>query len=176
MMVRRATPDDASTLASLLAASWQAAYRGIVPNAYMDGVDATRWCERLRDSLSQGLEEMDVAEIAGVTVGLVAFGPCRDPDVHHEITGEIRRIYVLPDYWRRGIGRALCRHAEEALRQAGYRTCVLWVLAGNVRGRRFYEALGYATDGATKAVELGASLQSVRLYRELPDMTCLPSF
>jgi GNAT superfamily N-acetyltransferase len=92
------------------------------------------------------------------------------------MTGEIRRIYVLPDYWRRGIGRTLCRYAEEALRRGGFRTCVLWVLVGNVRGRRFYEALGYATDGATKAVELGASLQSVRLYRELPDMTCLPSF
>jgi len=176
MMVRRATPDDASTLASLLAASWQAAYRGIVPDAYMDGVDATRWFQRLKDSLSEGSEEMHVAEIAGATVGLVAFGPCRDPDVHHEMTGEIRRIYVLPDYWRRGIGRTLCRYAEEALRRGGFRTCVLWVLVGNVRGRRFYEALGYATDGATKAVELGASLQSVRLYRELPDMTCLPSF
>jgi ribosomal protein S18 acetylase RimI-like enzyme len=175
-MVRRATPDDASTLASLLAASWQAAYRGIVPDAYMDGVDATRWFQRLKDSLSEGSEEMHVAEIAGATVGLVAFGPCRDPDVHHEMTGEIRRIYVLPDYWRRGIGRTLCRYAEEALRRGGFRTCVLWVLVGNVRGRRFYEALGYATDGATKAVELGASLQSVRLYRELPDMTCLPSF
>jgi ribosomal protein S18 acetylase RimI-like enzyme len=169
MMVRRATPDDASTLARLLAASWQAAYRGIVPDAYMDRVDDARWCQRLKDSLSEGSEEMHVAEIASAIVGLVTFGPCRDSDANQEMTGEIRRIYVLPDYWRRGIGRTLCRHAEEALRQGGYRTCVLWVLASNVRGRRFYEALGYATDGATKTIELGAALQSVRLCRKLPD-------
>lgn len=169
MMVRRATPDDASTLARLLAASWQAAYRGIVPDEFMDGVDDTRWFQRLKDSLSEGSEEIHIAEIASATVGLVTFGPCQDPDVNQELTGEIRRIYVLPGYWRRGIGRVLCRYAEEALRQGGCRACVLWVLAGNVRGLRFYEALGYTTDGATKAIELGASLQSVRLCRELPD-------
>jgi GNAT superfamily N-acetyltransferase len=175
MRIRQATPDDASTLATLLAASWQAAYRGIIPDAYMDGVDDARFCHRLQDSLGEGPEETHIAEIAGAAAGLVTFGPCRDPDVDQAMAGEIRRIYVLPNYWRRGVGRTLCRYAEEALRQGGYRTSLLWVLVGNIRGRRFYEALGYAADGAAKAIQLGASLQSIRLCRELPNEHCIPS-
>jgi hypothetical protein len=44
----------------------------------------------------------------------------------------------------------LLARAEEALRQAGFADAGLWVLEDNPRARRFYEASGWAADGATK--------------------------
>jgi hypothetical protein len=63
----------------------------------------------------------------------------------------------------------LCRYGEHILRARGYRSATLWVFAGNEQGRRFYEAMGYRADGATKILTPGAPLEAVRYRRELGD-------
>jgi hypothetical protein len=40
--VRPATPDDADAIASVHVRSWQAAYRGIVPDAMLDALSIQR--------------------------------------------------------------------------------------------------------------------------------------
>ncbi len=81
-------------------------------------------------------------------VGFVTFGPPR-PD-EDPCVGELYAIYVDPDHWGAGYGRALIAAAERGLREAGYGEAVLWVLASNARSRRFYEIAGWSADGATK--------------------------
>jgi hypothetical protein len=39
----------------------------------------------------------------------------------------------------------------------GYREAILWVLAGNERARRFYEAAGWTLDGAQKTEHIGGA-------------------
>lgn len=57
--------------------------------------------------------------------------------------------------WGTGRGRALLAAAEERLRGDGFDEAVLWVLAGNDRARRFYEAAGWAHDGSVRVDEVG---------------------
>jgi hypothetical protein len=45
----------------------------------------------------------------------------------------------------------------------------LWVLDANAQARRFYEAMGFELDGATKEVNLGAPLKAVRYRKKLKD-------
>jgi GNAT superfamily N-acetyltransferase len=61
-------------------------------------------------------------------------------------------LYVLPEWWRRGVGRAL--HDEVLARQRadGRTSCNLWVLEENARARRFYERLGWRENGETRVV------------------------
>jgi ribosomal protein S18 acetylase RimI-like enzyme len=90
-------------------------------------------------------------------------GPSRDETA----VGELYAIYVDPDDWSRGAGRALIARAEERLAE-DYGVATLWVLEGNPRARRFYEAAGWQVDGARQAVErLGASPAEVRYRKRL---------
>ena len=146
--IREATAADARAIAAVHVRSWQAAYRGELPDAYLDGLSVdereSQWIERLRASRSDG--GTLVAEEDGRVIGFAGFGPTRDEDAP-AATGEVYAIYLLPEWFGRGIGRELFARANERLRELGYVRATLWVLATNARSRRFYERAGWAFDG-----------------------------
>ncbi len=77
-------------------------------------------------------------------------------------------INIDPHRWGRGYGRALLATAEVELASLGYSEAVLWVLPGNMRARRFYEAAGWTTDGAERTTEvLGVVVSEIRYRRGL---------
>lgn len=166
MNIRRATGEDTAALASIHAASWRAAYRDLVPDAYLERLDSAR---RFRESLDRNAEETYVAERDGEILGFLTIGPCRDADLDPRSAGEIQGLYLAPEHWREGVGTALCRFGEALLQCRGCRTATLWVLAGNPRARRFYEALGFAADGASVTAHLGAPLEAVRYRKPLAE-------
>jgi GNAT superfamily N-acetyltransferase len=96
-------------------------------------------------------------------VGFSSLGPARageDPSL-----GELFTIYVLPDWWGAGVGRALMASTVHHLRAEGFAHAILWVLEDNPRTRRFYEQSGWHADGAVKDEEwLGTTIREVR-YR-----------
>jgi ribosomal protein S18 acetylase RimI-like enzyme len=167
MKIRRATTRDADALARIHIDSWRSAYRGLVPDLYLDSLDYAKRAERFRESLAGNAEETYLAERHGEISGFLILGDCRDPDVDKNTIGEIRGIYLAPGHWRRGTGTLLCRHGEQILNDHGYRSAILWVFAGNMRARRFYEAMGYKADGASKMLNPGAPLKAVRYRKEL---------
>ena len=58
--------------------------------------------------------------------------------------------------------------AEQLLKDAGFTEAFLWVLEGNARGRRFYEAAGWDADGQTKTAAIGGrELVEVRYRKQL---------
>ena len=89
-----------------------------------------------------------MAELAGRVVGYIGTGPSRDEDLGP--TPEVYAVYLDPDAIGMGVGRTLFGHALDDLRRRGHRVAYLWVLAGNARARRFYEAAGGRPDGAQK--------------------------
>jgi RimJ/RimL family protein N-acetyltransferase len=60
------------------------------------------------------------------------------------------------------------QQAADDLRQRGYRKGVLWVLDGNTKAQRFYEAAGWSLDGRTKTENSqGLVLREVRYSADL---------
>lgn len=167
MDIRRATPEDADAMAILHVASWRAAYRGLVPDAFLDSLEVDRRAQRFREALSAQAEETYLAEEDGELLGILTIGGCRDEDVEPEITGEIWGIYLAPQHWRKGTGSRLCQYGERLLSQRGYRIATLWVFAGNAQARRFYEAMGYTADGTSQVRDFGASLEVIRYHKFL---------
>ena len=166
--IRPASVADAEALARLHVRSWQWAYRGQLPDEFLDHMPETldRRIEARRTALAQMLLEHRwwVAEQAEQMVGFAVTEPSRDADVPPS-TGEVGLIYLEQEAAGKGIGRVLFAHAVEDLRQRGYAQATLWVLETNSRARRFYEAAGWSADGASKTEEWpGVLLREVR-YR-----------
>lgn len=140
-----------------------------MPDSHLDSLDYERRGQRFRESLAQRAEESYLAEQDGEVVGFLTLGGCRDTDVDQKTTGEIWGIYLAPAHWRRGAGTSLCRYGERILKARGYRSATLWVFAANDSARRFYEAMGFKADGASKTLNPGAPLEAVRYRKELED-------
>lgn len=86
-------------------------------------------------------------------VGFCAVGtPTRDADAGSRVA-EIGAIYVDPDVWRAGVGRALMDVALANLQAADWHAVTLWVLADNHQARDFYAQFGFEPDGAEKTHE-----------------------
>lgn len=64
-------------------------------------------------------------------------------------------IHSLPSRWGKGHGSRLLEEILRQMRQARYRTAVLWVFEGNIRARKFYEKHGFTAAGQQKN-ELGS--------------------
>lgn len=166
--IRKASPGDTPAIERLRIDAWRTAYRGLVPSSYLDRLDPERGAERLRLYLAERREDVWVAESEGRLAGFVMFGPSRDGDASDEdSTGEIRGLYVAPESWRRGIGKALCACAESHSLGAGFAEISLWVLKGNAHARRFYESRAFFSDGAEKRYLLGEFLPAVRYRKRL---------
>jgi ribosomal protein S18 acetylase RimI-like enzyme len=168
--IRRAQVNDAPTLARVHVDSWHVAYRGLIPDSFLQGFTYQRREEAFRQSLTANSEETYLIEDddhAGKAVGILTIGASRDADLDPSRTGEIWGIYIIPDYWRRGVGARLVQEAGRMLRSRGYRDVVLWVLEGNANARRFYEAMGFRPDEAFKILELGKPLKAIRYKKAL---------
>ncbi|MEV0072452.1 GNAT family N-acetyltransferase [Amycolatopsis sp. NPDC050768] len=169
--VRPAVVADAPGIARVHVGSWQAAYAGLLPADFLAGLSASRretfWAESL--SAQAPRHTVLVAETPdGTIAGFAASRPSRDDDATPD-TGELASIYLLPEFWSQGYGRALHSHALTAL-ATDFRTATLWVLAGNTRARTFYERTGWTPDGRTKVDSLAngtVTIDEVR-YRTSP--------
>jgi ribosomal protein S18 acetylase RimI-like enzyme len=154
VIIRPATLEDAPAIARVHVRGWQQAYRGQLPDTFLEALDASlerrtaNWAAQI-DRASQSGRRVRVAEQAGSLVGFVGFGPA-DGEAEDLKLGEIYAIYLDAAHWGRGIGRSLFRSATEELRGAGFNAAVLWVLETNQRARRFYELAGWKLDGQTK--------------------------
>jgi len=149
MTIRPALPDDADAIANVHIASWRAAYRGQLPDAYLAALDTERsargWSQTLADSKS----DVVVAEQDRNIVGFASLSPSRDADADSKV-GEITSIYLLSEYWRRHIGTELFEALLQCASKRGYSEITLWVLASNQQARDFYESRGFFVDGAEK--------------------------
>ena len=167
-IIQSATLADARAIATIHVEAWREAYRGIVPDEYLDSLSIDRRESAWRQNLLAADTSTWVAQESDATVGWISVGPSRDTDAGIS-TGEIWAVYVAPGCWGKGMGRSLCEHAEQHLREEGFMEVTLWVLEHNERAVKFYESNGFVLDmGATKEIERGGrTLSEIRFRKQL---------
>lgn len=155
MIIRSPMPSDLLSIGHVYCEAWKAAYKGIVPDDFLGGLTDESCAPR-----SHRPNGALVCEETGKIIGVAAFGARRDRT--DERSGELYSIYVLPECWRMGAGRALFESARSQLRAEGYLSLFLWTLTDNARARRFYERMGMTavdsrtiTIGGRKLAETG---------------------
>jgi GNAT superfamily N-acetyltransferase len=142
---------------------WRAAYAHVFGAERLAAIDlverTSQW--QARFTAPEPHWRMFVAEEDGRIVGFATAGASRD--VAGE--GELYGIYVDAASWGSGAGPRLMEAVIGSLREDGYSTAMLWVLADNPRARRFYEREGWKADGGEREGEhLGVRTIEVR-YR-----------
>jgi GNAT superfamily N-acetyltransferase len=164
LSIRAATPADAAKVASVHIRSWQRAYRGLLPDTYLDALQPEVRMRRYRFGVQDPREPYTiVATLGGMLCGFATTGP--SPDMDLADYGMLLALYVDPESWGRGVGKALMAEARCALRALGYKFAALWVLVGNERAQGFYRADGWEPDGTRRLREVwGVTVDEVR-YR-----------
>jgi len=147
--------------------SWQAAYRGLLPDAYLDQLRAEDRAGRYDFAGIDPRKPYTVVAAEGADIlGFATTAPARDEDLPQH--GELCALYVDPQQWGRGIGVALIASARARLVEFGFHDALLWLLTGNRRGDRFYRIDGWAPDGRQRIDTVwGLTVSEVRFVRSL---------
>ena len=136
--LRDAGPADAAAVAALHVASWRAAYRGILADAFLDGpVETERlslWRDRLCDT------RPDVATILCERHGVLFGFGCLMLDEHPHWGSFVNNLHAAPNARGLGVGRRLMRAI--AARAAPERPLYLFCLEANGPARGFYDRMG----------------------------------
>ncbi len=149
--LREASPGDAEAVAALAVRAWRAAYAGILPAAFLAGLDARAWAAEWRAYLEERPAEERLWLLCERRrlAGFARTGSCADDDVPAG-AAELHGLYVEPKRTGRGLGSLLLRHAAADLAGRGFPLLVLWHFAANRRAGAFYERLGLRPDGARR--------------------------
>lgn len=151
--VRHSTPDDSLAVATVHVRSWQRAFVGVFPQPLLDALDPVRRAASY--TLGPNPDNTTVvAESDRTIVGFATFGPDRSDrraDDGDRI-GEVYAIYVDPDRWSSGTGRALMDAAIAEMSNHGYARVVLWTAQGTPQSHRFYERYGFRRDDSDAGV------------------------
>ncbi|MDP4011663.1 MAG: GNAT family N-acetyltransferase [Candidatus Roizmanbacteria bacterium] len=151
LIVREANIGDVSGIAKIHVETWQYAYRGQLPDAFLDSLSIEKRQKVWREELSnpQSNVKIYVGEIESKIVGFCSLGKSRDDDAD-ESMGELYAIYIDSHYMNSGIGSALIQKGLEYLKDVGFKKATLWVLTSNKKTRMFYEHKGWSAGGKTK--------------------------
>ncbi|SAK44593.1 N-acetyltransferase GCN5 [Caballeronia catudaia] len=138
--LRIATLADTGLIASMHARSWASAYRGILPDRYLDELPSERaahWDARMK-GIAGGAGCVLIAEHEGEPVGFMCL-------VEPDETGSVLvdNLHALPGHRGLGTGSAMLDEAARWARSRGARQLHLSVLEQNAAAIGFYESRGW---------------------------------
>lgn len=149
LTIRRATPDDATTLSSLATRTFTQTFGHLYPAEDLASFLADAYPpEKQAVILGHPDYAVWLLEDEGEAVGHAAAGPCGLP--HADVRrgdGELKRLYVLASHQNGGWGGRLFDAAERWLLRDGPRTLWVGVWSENLGAQRFYARHGFAKVG-----------------------------
>ena len=153
--IRSAQSGDQFELANTHLNSWREAYRGLLPQNYLDELPLTfrgrakNWQQKINLSEKYIIQ---VAENKNGIVGFACLQPARDNDMSEY--AEVSAIYLLEKFKGTGVGFKLLTSGLKKIEQRGFKKAYCWVLEGNPT-IKFYEKSGAKFSGKIKEDEIG---------------------
>jgi GNAT superfamily N-acetyltransferase len=140
LIIRKGLSADADNIGSLHAQSWQSAYRGLLPDSFLDnGLTEERkkyWTGKI-----SALSTKEFVLVAEDGSGVTGFAAVMDkPEKGYDAF--LDNLHVRPDVKGQGIGGKLLEAVAINLQKTGRKSLYLWVLKGNIPAEEFYKAKG----------------------------------
>lgn len=138
--IRKMNSDLAGDFGNVIYTAWGETYKGLIPDSILDGRSLERWVQSAKDNPTNKY----IAFAKGNAVGVVGFLPQARDFVTDKDRGEIVALYVLKEYQKQGIGKALM---NTALKDISLKRVTLFVLKGNENALEFYKHMGFELTG-----------------------------
>ena len=148
------TPEELEGKSLVHWQTWREAYDDLLPADFQE----TMTLEKCRFFSQKYPENTLIAMDGKKVVGFISYGNYRDETIQ---AGEIIALYVLKDYYGKGVSKQLMHAAFVALDQ--FSEIYLWVLKDNKRAIAFYQKMGFTVDGQEKILELGKPVKELRM-------------
>lgn len=167
--VRMATPSDVDRVADMHTASWLSAYRGLLPDSYLDNNLAGERRQYWRNKFPTLTERefVLIAEHDGEMIGFISL-----LDVpHNGYEALIDNLHVRPDLKGKGVGSILMKEVAERLLQSGRKNVYLFVLKGNDAAGKFYLSRHGQVAETSDAILAGLPIQHTKyVWDDLSDL------
>lgn len=148
------TPEEIEGKSLVHWQTWREAYDNLLPAEYQE----TMTLDRCRFFSQKYPENTLIAMDGKKVVGFISYGNYRDKTIQ---AGEIIALYVLKDYYGKGVSKQLMHAAFVALDQ--FSEIYLWVLKDNKRAIAFYQKMGFTFDGQEQILKLGKPVKELRM-------------
>lgn len=152
MQTRLATDTDRSDIIALHVASWKSAYRGLLPDSFIDGAMADELAAYWQAPRPGSAFQILALDETGARLGFVA--------VTEEDGPYIEALHADPARRGKGIGRRLMQAAGAALAARGEEGVHLSVLVENTSALAFYRSLGGEVSAPYEDALFGVPLMS----------------
>jgi ribosomal protein S18 acetylase RimI-like enzyme len=145
VLLRAAGAADVAAIAEFQTACWREAYRGLVPQEYLDRVGAAERAARWHERLVSGARDVAIALLDDQVVGAASWGRhrvTRTPGAAAALPAlELMTLYIGAGQRGTGLAARLLEHA------IGQQPAYLEVFSGNGRAQAFYRKHGFRPDG-----------------------------
>ena len=148
------TPEEIEGKSLVHWQTWRESYDDLLPPEFQE----TMTLDRCRFFSQKYPENTLIAMDGKKVVGFISYGNYHDETIQ---AGEIIALYVLKDYYGKGVSKQLMHAAFVALDQ--FSEIYLWVLKDNKRAIAFYQKMGFTFDGQEKILELGKPVKELRM-------------
>ena len=148
------TPEEIEGKSLVHWQTWREAYDDLLPADYQE----TMTLDRCRFFSQKYPENTLIAMDGKKVVGFISYGKFRGETIQ---AGEIIALYVLKDYYGKGVSKQLMHAAFVALDQ--FSEIYLWVLKENKRAIAFYQKMGFTFDGQEQILKLGKPVKELRM-------------
>ena len=157
--IERAAVEDVLTIKEVLRETWQDTYESLLPQAAIETI-TSQWHapEPLKEQMQNPDVYFAIARDGKIVAGVITAQGKDDAIL-------VNRLYVRPQYQRRGIGQQLLESSYRAFRTA--KRVRLMVEAENLKGIAFYTKHGFRETGRTTEQIAGVCLENVVMERPL---------
>ncbi len=161
--LRAGTAEDLEAVVALQLASWRDAYRGLLPDAYLDGALADDLVAKWRGKLIDSPDPRALLLVAESPAGVLSGFFYAAEETPGDASAYLDNLHVRPELRGQGLGEGLMRAAVPMLQARGYSGMHLLVFAENAAAVRFYQRLGGRI--AARAVEdlMGHAAETYRI-------------
>jgi len=132
-VIEKAYSDNAEEILFVINTSNREAYKNVIAQKYFR--DPILSLEKLLEDFQR--MTFYVYKSEGKVVGVAAL------QMESDEMGRIHRVYILPEYQRRGIGAVLITHLERKAREIGLKRLRLLTVEKADWAVNFYKRLGY---------------------------------
>ncbi|MEJ0068122.1 MAG: GNAT family N-acetyltransferase [Pseudomonadota bacterium] len=169
LLIRAAAAEDADAIAALHVASWRDSFRGMIPDAVLDGPMLDERLPMWRQTLSAMpagrfvLVATEPNEDGTTRIdGFASGGRRRGRDrANLPFEAEIYTLYIAAARRGQNLGCRLMASMGVRLQLFGHASVMLWTLQANTAGRAFYEGLGGRPVGQREEWFAGTPLREV---------------